>query len=65
MCELPPARSFVHVKRKLLFGLLIVVLLVLALGDWTVQGLRGARRRLRAAAAPARIAHPSRYGATA
>jgi hypothetical protein len=33
-------RSLVHMKRKLFFLLLVTGLLVLALGGWTVDGLR-------------------------
>jgi hypothetical protein len=36
------ARTVVHMKRKLLFLLLLTGLLVLALAGWTVQGLRWA-----------------------
>ena len=38
----PPGarRSLVHMKRRLLLFLLVTGLLLLALGGWTVQGLR-------------------------
>src|SRR2546423_13533142 len=36
------ARSLVHMKKRLLFVLFVTGLLVLALGGWTVQGLRWA-----------------------
>jgi len=40
MCTRPGMRSLVHMKKRLLFALLVTGLLVLALGGWTVQGLR-------------------------
>jgi hypothetical protein len=38
----PPGRprSVVRMKRRLIFFLLVIGLLLLALGGWTVQGLR-------------------------
>jgi hypothetical protein len=35
-----PGRSVVRMKRRLLLFLLVTGLLVLALGGWTVQGVR-------------------------
>jgi len=42
MCSEAGARSLVHMKKRLLFLLFVTGLLVLALGGWTVQGLRWA-----------------------
>jgi hypothetical protein len=40
MCLHERAPNLVHMKKRLLFALLVTGLLVLALGGWTVQGLR-------------------------
>ena len=48
MCARPPAHSLGHMKRKLFFILLVTGLLLLALGGWTLDGLR----KFRLAAAP-------------
>jgi hypothetical protein len=42
MCARGRARSLDQMKKRLLFLLLVTGLLVLALGGWTVQGLRWA-----------------------
>ena len=42
MCGRGRRRSLVHMKKRLLFWLLVTGLIVLALGGWTVQGLRWA-----------------------
>jgi hypothetical protein len=42
MCEHARGRSLDQMKKRLLFLLLVTGLLVLALGGWTVQGLRWA-----------------------
>jgi hypothetical protein len=42
MCARRRGRSVVHMKKRLLFVLLVAGLLVLALGGWAVQGLRWA-----------------------
>jgi hypothetical protein len=42
MCGRTPDRRVMHMKRRLLFLLLVTGLLLLALGGWTVQGLRWA-----------------------
>jgi hypothetical protein len=42
MCGHDDARSLADVKKRLLVVLLVTGLLVLALGAWTVQGLRWA-----------------------
>jgi hypothetical protein len=42
MCEHVGARSFERMKKRLLLLLLVTGLLVLAVGGWTVQGLRWA-----------------------
>jgi len=40
MCRTGRARSLAHMKNRLLFLLLVTGLIVLALGGWTVRGLR-------------------------
>jgi hypothetical protein len=40
MCRRRAARSVEGMKKRLLFVLLVTGLLLLALGGWTVQGLR-------------------------
>jgi hypothetical protein len=45
-------RSLVHMKNRLLFVLLVTGLIVLALGGWTVQGLRWAATGGRARGLP-------------
>jgi hypothetical protein len=42
MCGRADIRSLTSMKKRLLFLLLVTGLLVLALGGWTVQGLRWA-----------------------
>jgi hypothetical protein len=42
MCGADRARSLGHMKNRLLFLLLVTGLILLALGGWTVQGLRWA-----------------------
>ena len=42
MCSADRARSLGDMKNRLLFLLLVTGLLLLALGGWTVQGLRWA-----------------------
>jgi hypothetical protein len=42
MCAHGGARSLEHMKQRLLFALLLAALLALAVGGWTVQGLRWA-----------------------
>jgi hypothetical protein len=42
MCAHVAFRRLVHMKKRLLFLLLVTGLLVLALGGWSVQGLRWA-----------------------
>ena len=42
MCRTPRAHSLAVMKNRLLFLLLVTGLIVLALGGWTVQGLRWA-----------------------
>jgi hypothetical protein len=52
MCGLRRRRSLVHMKPRLLFALLFATLLVLAVGGWTVQGLRWAASGGRARGVP-------------
>ena len=42
MCALSRAHSLGRMKNRLLFFLLVTGLILLALGGWTVQGLRWA-----------------------
>jgi hypothetical protein len=42
MCARRRGRSLEHMKRRILFFLLVTGLIVLAIGGWTVQGLRWA-----------------------
>jgi hypothetical protein len=42
MCGRTCIRSLVHMKRRLLFTLLVTGLILLAVAGWTVQGLRWA-----------------------
>jgi hypothetical protein len=42
MCGTPRIRSLVHMKKRILFLLLVTGLIVLALGGWTAKGLRWA-----------------------
>jgi hypothetical protein len=42
MCAHGRVHSLVHMKQRLLFVLLIIGLLALAVGGWTVEGLRWA-----------------------
>jgi hypothetical protein len=52
MCRRGVRRSFTAMKRKLLFLLLVTGLLMLALGGWTVEGLRWAASGGRARGLP-------------
>ena len=42
MCGRADAHRLMYMKKRLLFLLLVTGLIVLALGGWTVQGLRWA-----------------------
>ena len=53
MTSAPRTRSLAHMKRKLWFILIATGLILLALGGWTVEGLRWLAGSGRARTAPA------------
>jgi hypothetical protein len=52
MCPRTVTRSLVHMKNRILLVLLVTGLIVLALGGWTVQGVRWAATGGRARGLP-------------